>query len=77
VSSVAQCVLRHSPTEALWVDVMDQLVTLFWKQEEQHSRIEKSNMRVSDLIHGLPSSWVQLSNRLEEAVGWLWMEQAA
>jgi hypothetical protein len=32
--------LRHSPTEAFWVDVVDDLVTEFRKQEEWRSRQE-------------------------------------
>jgi hypothetical protein len=50
VSSIAECVLGHSPTEALQVDVVDDLFTEFWTQEERHSHLEKSIARVYDMI---------------------------
>jgi hypothetical protein len=34
VSSVVQSVLRHSPTEAFRVDVVDEMLTEFWEQVE-------------------------------------------
>jgi hypothetical protein len=71
VSSTTQFVLRHSPTEAFWVDVMDELVTEFWKKDERRSHLEKSGARVSDMNLGLPSNRVRLVDRLVEAVGWL------
>jgi hypothetical protein len=74
VSSVTQPILRRLPTEALRVDVVDELVIEFWKYKERSSHIEKSNMRVCDLILGLPSDLVGMADRLEEAVGWLWTD---
>jgi uncharacterized protein (DUF697 family) len=32
--SAVQSVLGCSPTKSLWVDIVDELVTVFWKQEE-------------------------------------------
>jgi hypothetical protein len=32
--SAVQSVLRCSPTKSLRVDIVDELVTVFWKQEE-------------------------------------------
>jgi hypothetical protein len=40
-------------------------------------RVEKSDVRVCDLILGSPSSQIRLANRLEEAIVRLWAEQAA
>jgi hypothetical protein len=48
--------------EAFRVDVVDELVTKFQRQQEQCSRLEKSGARVCDLILGPPSGRVQLAN---------------
>jgi hypothetical protein len=55
VSSAVEFVLEHSPTEALRVEVVDELVDKFEKQEERRSRLEKTSVRVCDLILGPPS----------------------
>jgi hypothetical protein len=68
VSSTVESVLRRLPTGAFWVDVVDELVTEFWKQEERCSHLEKSGVTVCDLILGLPSSQVQQADRLEEVM---------
>jgi hypothetical protein len=65
VSSTVESVLRRLPTGAFWVDVVDELVTEFWKQEERCSHLEKSGVMVCDLILGLPSSQ---ADRLEEVM---------
>jgi hypothetical protein len=58
------------------VEVLDELVAKFWKQEEWCSRLEIHGTRVYDLILGLPSGRAQLVDILEEAVGQLGAEQA-
>jgi hypothetical protein len=55
VSSTVEFVLERSPTEALQVEVVDELVDKFEKQEERRSRLEKTSVRVCDLILGPPS----------------------
>jgi hypothetical protein len=55
VSSAVEFVLERSPTEALQVEVVDELVDKFEKQEERRSRLEKTSVRVCDLILGPPS----------------------
>jgi hypothetical protein len=55
VSSAVEFVLERSPTEALRVEVVDELVDKFEKQEERRSRLEKTSVRVCDLILGPPS----------------------
>jgi hypothetical protein len=42
------------PTEAFRAKVVDELVFEFWKQQEQRSRLEKPDVRLCDLILGLP-----------------------
>jgi hypothetical protein len=46
VSFAAESMLGRSPTEAFWVDIADELVTEFQKQEEERSRLHKSGARV-------------------------------
>jgi hypothetical protein len=58
VSSVVEFILRRSPIEAFRVDGVDGLVAEFWKQEEWCFYIERSSVRVCDLILGLPSCQV-------------------
>jgi hypothetical protein len=60
VPSTTQSMLRRSPTEAFLVDILDELVAEFMKQEERCLRLEMSGMRVHDLILRLPfgeSDW--------------------
>jgi predicted naringenin-chalcone synthase len=68
-------VLKRSPTEAFQVDVVDDLLAEFQK-EERRSCLEKSDTRVCDRILGLPFGRVRLADQLEEAVERLWVEQA-
>jgi hypothetical protein len=56
--STTQFILWRSPTEALRVDVVDELVAKFQRQEERCLHPEKSNKRVCDLILRPPSGWV-------------------
>jgi hypothetical protein len=77
VSSATQFVLECSPTMALQVDVLDELVTEFRKQEERRSCIKQSGMMVCNLILGSPTSRVWLAKRLDETIGQLGVEQAA
>jgi hypothetical protein len=58
VSSTAEFVLGRLPTKALQVKVVDELVARFQKQEERHLHLEKSIMRVCDLILGPPFNGV-------------------
>jgi hypothetical protein len=58
------------------VDTVDDLVAEFQKQE-RCSHLEKSGVRVCVLILGAPFGRGQLVNRLEEAIEWPWVEQAA
>jgi hypothetical protein len=55
VCSTVEFVLERSPTEAFRAKVVDELVFEFWKQQEQRSRLEKPDVRLCDLILGLPS----------------------
>jgi hypothetical protein len=68
-SSAAKFVLRWSPTEAFWVEVVDELATEFQKSEEQRYHLEKPDVRLYDLILGAPSDRARLAN-------WLGAEQA-
>jgi hypothetical protein len=53
------------------VEVVDELVAKFQKQEECRSHLERPNTRVYDLILGPPTGQAWLDIRLEEAAGWL------
>jgi hypothetical protein len=61
----------NSPNEAFWVEVVDELVAKFQKQEERRSHLERPDTRVYDLILGPPTGQAWLDIRLEEAAGWL------
>jgi hypothetical protein len=52
VSSTVECVLMRLPTEAFRLDVVDDLVAEFWKQEEWRLHHEKSGVKVYDMILG-------------------------
>jgi hypothetical protein len=75
VFSVTQFVLRHSPPEAFRVDVVDEMFAKFQEKVER-SRLKKFVVRICDLILGPPSDRVRLADRLEEAIGRHWVEQA-
>jgi hypothetical protein len=75
VFSVTQFVLRHSPSEAFRVDVVDEMFAKFQEKVER-SRLKKFVVRICDLILGPPSDRVRLADRLEEAIGRHWVEQA-
>jgi hypothetical protein len=77
VSSAAQFMLGRSPTEVFRVEVVDELFTEFREQEERRLLLEKSGARVYDLILGPLSGRARLDNLLEEAIGYLWVEQVA
>jgi hypothetical protein len=53
-----QSMLRHSPTAAFQVDVVDELVAEFRTQEERCSHLDKFGVGVCDLILRLPSGQV-------------------
>jgi hypothetical protein len=69
VSSPPQSVPGCSPTEALQVDVVGEMLTKFWEQVERCLRLESSRSRVCDLILGLADDSVWATIHLEEAVG--------
>jgi hypothetical protein len=52
VSSTAQSMLGHSPTEAFQVDVVGEMLTEFQEQAGQRLRLDNSGMRIYDLILG-------------------------
>jgi hypothetical protein len=64
-------VLECSPTEAFQVDVVDEMLAEFQEQVQWRSHLDKSTMRICDLIPGPPSSLIRLADCLEEAIGWL------
>jgi hypothetical protein len=51
------------------------MFTEFQEQAEWHLRLENSGVRICDLILGPSDFRVRLADRLEEAVGWLWVVQ--
>jgi hypothetical protein len=65
VSSGAKFVLGHSPKETFWVEVVNELIAKFWKQEERRSHLERSDARVCDLILRPPTGRARL--RVEQA----------
>jgi hypothetical protein len=59
------------------MEVVDEMVAEFQKQEERRSWLERPSARVYDLILGPPSNWTLLADRLEEAIERLSVEQDA
>jgi hypothetical protein len=68
VSSAVEFMLGCSPNETFRVEIVDELIAEFWRQEERRSRLERPGMRVCNLILGPPSGRAQLADWLEEAV---------
>jgi hypothetical protein len=68
VSSTTEIVFGCSPTEALRVEVEDELVAKFWKLEKEQLRLERPGARVCDLILGLPSGQARLADVEPEAL---------
>jgi hypothetical protein len=62
VSSATEWMLRCSPNKVFQVEVVDELVAEFQKQEEQCSRLERPGVRVHDLILGPPSGRAWLAD---------------
>jgi hypothetical protein len=56
VSSVAELVLGRSPNETSQVEVMNELVAKFRRQEELCSRLEGPGTRIYELLFGPPPS---------------------
>jgi hypothetical protein len=77
VSYVVEFALGHSPDEAFWVEVMDELVVKFQKLEEQHSQLEWPSARIFDMLLGPPSGRAHLADRLEKVAKQLGAELAA
>jgi hypothetical protein len=71
---VCEFALGRSPNDTFWVEVVDELIVEF-RMQEWRLRLERPNARIGDLILGLPSSWAELTDRLEEAIGQLGVEQ--
>jgi hypothetical protein len=71
------CVLYHRVHAwvTFWVDVLDELVAEFWKQEDQRLCLERPGMMVYNLLLGPPSDRARLADRLEEATERLGAEQ--
>jgi hypothetical protein len=69
VSSVMELALGRSPNDAFHMEVVDELVAEFHKLEEWRSRLERSAMRICDLLLGLPPGRARLADHLDEAVG--------
>jgi hypothetical protein len=62
VSSASEFVLGRSPNETFLVEVVDELIAEFQKQEEWQSRLERPSARAYDLIMALPSGRGQLAD---------------
>jgi hypothetical protein len=77
VSSTVEFTLGRLPNKTVRVEVVDELVAEFYKKEERLSRHERPGMRIYDPLLGSPSSQGRLSDQLEEAAGWLGVEQVA
>jgi hypothetical protein len=56
------------PTDAFGMDVVEEMLIEFQEQEERRSRLEKSGVRIRDLILGPSSSRVWLVDCLEEVI---------
>jgi hypothetical protein len=69
VSSTTEFTLGRSPNETFQVEVVDELLAEFWRQEERRSCLERPSMRVCDMLLGPPSDQARLADRLEEAAG--------
>jgi hypothetical protein len=54
VSSTTEFALGCLPNETFQVQVMDELIAKFWKQQERRSHLERPGVRVYDLIIGPP-----------------------
>jgi hypothetical protein len=67
VSSTVEFVLGRSLDETFRVEVVDELVAKFWKLEEWCSRLERSGVRIYDLLLGPPSGRARLADYLYEA----------
>jgi hypothetical protein len=77
VSSTLELVLRHSPDETFWVEVMGELVVVIQRLEEQRSQLERPGSRIYDLLLGLPTGRVWLDDHLDKATGQLGAELVA
>jgi allophanate hydrolase subunit 1 len=57
VSSTAEFMLEYTPNEVFRVEVVDDMIAKFWKQEERQSHLERPSTRVYDMILGPPFGW--------------------
>jgi hypothetical protein len=76
-SSATGFVLRRSPAETSRLDVIGDLVAKFWRLDELCSWLERSGVRICDLLLGPPLSLAQWADHLDEATGWLRVELVA
>jgi hypothetical protein len=67
VSSAAELVLGLLPNETSWVDVMNELVSIFQRREELFSWLEGSAVRIYELLLGPPPSQARWADHLAEA----------
>jgi hypothetical protein len=77
VSSATKLALGHSLDETFWVEVVGELVGEFRRLEELCSRLERSSVRICDLLLGPPFGRARWADRLDEAAGQLGAELAA
>jgi hypothetical protein len=76
VSSAAESMLGHSPSDTFCVEVLGELAAEFQKMEDRCSRLEWPVMRICDLLLGPPIGWARLVDRLDEATRQLRVELA-
>jgi hypothetical protein len=69
VSSAVELVLGRSPNETSQVEVTNELVAKFQRQEELCSQLQGPGVRIYDLLLGLTPSQDQWADRLAEAAG--------
>jgi hypothetical protein len=62
VSSTSEFALGCSPNETFQVEVVDELIAEFQKQEEWRSRLERPGARAYDLIMAPPSGRGRLAD---------------
>jgi hypothetical protein len=74
VSSAAESMLGHSPSDTFCVEVLGELAAEFQKMEDRCSRLEWPVMRICDLLLRPPIGRARLVDRLDEATGQLRVE---
>jgi hypothetical protein len=77
VSSAAELLPGCSPSGTFQVEVMNELVAKFQRQEELCSRLEEPGARIYYMLLGPPPSQAGWADRLAEAARWLEAELPA